>query len=227
MVAGKLKGTRFLSTSIKEYWVLELMRPIERFCATTSLSPNAISLIGFGLTLAAAVCLASGHLVFGGWLVIWSGCCDFLDGRIARIKGLQSDSGAFLDSVLDRYMDFATLMGLAIYFSGSVWIYAVYLALLGASTTPYIKAKSESLGIPSSGGEMQRPERIVILGLGAMFSGYMMCLSYPFVEKNTEMPPYFLILAVVTVAIASNKVSLERFFQTFNRLKVSDKLRPR
>jgi len=222
VVAGKLKGTRFLSSSIKEYWVLEAMRPIERFCANTSLTPNAISLIGFGLTVVAAICLATDHLVWGGWFVIWSGCCDFLDGRIARIKGMQSQSGAFLDSVLDRYMDFAALIGLAIYFSDTVWVYFVYLALLGTSTTPYIKAKSESLGIESSGGEMQRPERIVILGVGALLSGYMMCLTYPFLNKGSELPPYLLILGVIVVAYASNKVALERFLQTFRLLQAND-----
>lgn len=223
VVDGKLKGTRFLSGSVKEFWVLELMQPIESFCRRTSLTPNQISFLGFLLTLIAAFMLATNHLVWGGWFMIFAGCCDFLDGRIARMKGLQTESGAFFDSVLDRYMDFAVLAALAFLFSGS-WIQVVVLAsLLGSTATPYIKAKSESLGISASGGEMQRPERIVILGVGAMLSGYASCLSYPFFDKGEELPPYFLIAGLCVVAVASNLAALQRFFSTFRALKERDR----
>jgi phosphatidylglycerophosphate synthase len=183
-----------------------------------------ISTIGFVLTILAALLLATNHMIFGGWLVIWAGCCDFLDGRVARLKNMQTQSGAFYDSVLDRYMDFAVLIALAYRFAADKWVLAlVYVALLGAVTTPYIKAKSESLGIASSGGEMQRPERVTILGIGAMLSGYLACLVYPFLDRGEEFPPYLLIAALVIVALASNKVSFERFWATFKALQQSDK----
>lgn len=219
VVQDKLKGTRFLSTSVKEFWVLELMQPVERFCARTKLTPNQISIAGFVLTVLGSVCLATNHLIFGGWLVIWAGCCDFLDGRIARIKNLSSPSGAFFDSVLDRYMDFAVLMALAILFKDSWVLYVVYAAFLGSVTTPYIKAKSESLGIPSTGGDMQRPERVVVLSLGAMLSGYLNSMTYPFLEAKNELPPYLLIFAIFVVAYASNKAAWGRFWHTFRKLQ--------
>jgi len=219
VVAGKLKGTRFLSSSIKEYWVLELMQPVEKFLQGTSLTPNHISYLGFSLTLIAGICLATDHLIWGGWLVIWAGCCDFLDGRLARLKNLSSEAGAFLDSCLDRYMDFAVLIGLAVLFHNSWWLYVVYFALLGSVTTPYIKAKAESLGIECVGGEMQRPERVVLLGVGAMLSGYLNCISYPFLKIHDEWPPVLLQIALVIVAIASNQAAWGRFRHTYVILK--------
>ncbi len=219
VVQDKLKGTRFLSSSVKEFWVLEFMRPIEKFCSQTRLTPNHISIIGFALTILGSVLLATDHLILGGWIVIWAGCCDFLDGRIARLKNLSSPAGAFFDSVLDRYMDFAVLVGLALLFRDSWVLYVVYAAFLGSVTTPYIKAKSESLGIPSSGGDMQRPERVVVIAVGAMLSGFMNCLSYPFLEVGEERPPYILIFSVFVVAYASNKASWGRFWHTFKQLQ--------
>lgn len=223
VVAGKLKGTRFLSSSIKEYWVLELMQPVEKFLQRTTLTPNHISFAGFSLTVIASICLATNHLIWGGWLVIWAGCCDFLDGRLARLKNLSSESGAFLDSVLDRYMDFAVLIGLAILFQDSFWLYVVYFALLGSVTTPYIKSKAESLGIECSGGEMQRPERVVLLGVGAMLSGYLNCISYPFLNLGQEWQPVLLQVALVVVAIASNQAAFGRFRHTYELLKSRSK----
>jgi phosphatidylglycerophosphate synthase len=222
VVAGKLKGSIFLSSSIKEFWVLELMRPIEVFCSRSSLTPNQISLIGLGLTVLAGLFFASGHLAWGGWMMISAGCCDFLDGRIARIKGLQSASGAFLDSVLDRYMDFAVLAGLLFYFQHSWVAFVVLLALLGTTTTPYMRAKSESLGIESSGGEMQRPERIVIIGVSALLSGFMMCLTYPFVPAGQALFPWLLVLGLCVVALGSNYSAWGRFRSTFLALKKMD-----
>jgi len=225
VVAGKLKGSAFLSKSVKEFWVLELMKPVEGFCARTTLTPNMISTIGFGFTMIAAYLIATNHLIFGGWMIIWAGCCDFLDGRIARIKNLQTQSGAFYDSVLDRYMDFAVFAGLAYLFRDSPWQSVVFVALLGAMTTPYIKAKSESLGIDASGGEMQRPERIVVIGVGALLSGYLTCMAYPWRDVREDLPPYILYGSLLIVAVASNKAAFGRFWSTFQKLQEIDKRR--
>lgn len=221
--AGRLKGSAFLNPSIVEWWVKDFMSPLEDFCVRHKITPNKITTMGFALTLVAAVLLATGHLIWGGWTVILAGCFDFFDGRVARRMNLSTESGAFYDSCLDRYMDSAVLFGLAYYFRDS-WVSAlVYLAILGSSATPYIRAKSESLGIASSGGAMQRPERIVYIGLGSAFSGYLMILFYPFMNKGEEAQPYLLILALGVVAFMSNKVAIERFASTFKILKSREK----
>jgi phosphatidylglycerophosphate synthase len=167
--AGRLAGSVFVTGDAKDLWVNGIFRPIENFCVRRGFTPNQITWTGLFITLVASVFLAMGHFLIGGWLIILGGCCDFLDGRIARRLNLQTQSGAFFDSVLDRYMDAASLFALAYFFRNS-WIdLIVYLALLGSVTTPYIRAKAESLGLKSDGGQMQRPERIAFIGVGSLF----------------------------------------------------------
>lgn len=217
--AGRLRHSPFLSKTVVDWWVREFMKPIEDFCVRHKIRPNTLTTSGFVVTLIAAFFLATGHLIWGGWLVIVAGCFDFFDGRVARRMNLTSASGSFYDSVLDRYMDFATYMGLAIYFRNSWFLAIVYLAILGSATTPYIRAKAESLGIQGAEGTMQRPERIVYIGLGSALSGYMMILLYPFHEKSTEYPPYILYFSLSVVALMSNKVAFQRFRSSYLRLK--------
>jgi CDP-diacylglycerol--glycerol-3-phosphate 3-phosphatidyltransferase len=220
--AGRLRHSPFLSKSIVDWWVHEFMKPIEDLCVRYHITPNVLTTMGFLLTLVAAVLLATGHLIWGGWMVIIAGCFDFFDGRVARRMNLSSASGAFFDSVIDRYMDFATLLGLAFYFRNSPFLWVVYLALLGSATTPYIRAKAESLGMQSAEGAMQRPERIVYIGLGSALSGYMMILLYPFHEKGFEHPPYILYFSLSIVAIMSNRVAIQRFRSVYLSLKSTE-----
>lgn len=93
--AGKLAGSRFISAGLKEFWVRDLMNPIENFCIRIKLTPNQITVAGLILSFVASILLATHHLVWGGWVMIWSGCCDFLDGRIARRLQMKTQSGAF------------------------------------------------------------------------------------------------------------------------------------
>lgn len=222
--AGRLEGSVFLTSGIKDLWVHDIMRPAEDFCARHHITPNQITIIGFALTLLGSICIATNHLVWGGWIIIWGGCCDFLDGRIARRMNLQTQSGAFFDSVLDRYMDATTLFSLAYLFRDS-WVgVVVFAAILGSVTTPYIRAKAEALGLKNDGGQMQRPERVTYLGIGSMLSGYYGCLMFPFIKAGESTTPWILIFAVIVVAWNSNKVAIERFRETFFELKAKDKL---
>jgi len=207
-----------LSVNLKEFWVLELAKPVEDFFVRHKIRPNWITGIGLFLTFIASVLLATNHLIWAGWLVIFSGCCDFLDGRVARRMGLQSKSGGFYDSAMDRYMDAMIFFGLAYLFHDSWVLILVYFALLGSFVTPYFRAKSESLGIPCKGGKMQRPERVSYIAVGTMVSGILMCFTYPFLEVGEELPPYLLIFAIAIIAYVSNKVGFDRFWATYKAL---------
>lgn len=195
------------------------MRPLENLFVRANISPNAITLIGLATTTLSAFFLASGHLIIGGWSLFIAGSFDFLDGRVARITGQQSQSGAFFDSVMDRYMDSATLFALAYLFWDSWVVVFVFLAILGTGATSYIRAKAESLKISCDGGAMQRPERIVYFGTGAALSGYLECLRFPFMEAGWQGSPFLLIIAVAFVGLGSNKVAIERFRDCFRQLK--------
>ena len=73
--------------------------------AQRQFSPNAVTSVSVLLAAAGGVAVALGRFSLGGWLYLCSGACDFLDGRLARITGKTSASGAALDSILDRYSE--------------------------------------------------------------------------------------------------------------------------
>jgi len=214
-----LKGSRLLTSNTKTWWVKDVWGPVESFFVRHRISPNTITMIGFALTCLAGLLIAGNHLVLGGWLIFIAGSFDFLDGRVARITGQQTRSGAFLDSAMDRYMDAAVLFGLAYFFRES-WVFLLVLAVfLGSFTTSYIRAKAESMGISCSGGQMQRAERILYLGSGCVISGYWECLRYPFEAPGWSSAHWPLILILSFVALVSNKVAIDRFRSTFRHLK--------
>ncbi|PIR22306.1 MAG: hypothetical protein COV44_08810 [Deltaproteobacteria bacterium CG11_big_fil_rev_8_21_14_0_20_45_16] len=217
--ADGLKHSVLLTSGIKTWWVQDLWSPVESFFVRRRVSPNAITCIGLALTFVAGFLIATNHLISGGWMVFIAASFDFLDGRVARATGKQSTAGAFFDSCMDRYMDAAVLMGMAFLFRDSWVLIFVLAAFMGSATTPYIRAKAESLGIKCSGGAMQRPERVLYLGTGTIISGYYECLRYPFEVADWNSAKIPLILAIGFVAFVSNKVAIERFLETFKELQ--------
>lgn len=213
------KNSAYLPSNLKSWWVEDLWSPVERLFVRLDISPNTITFIGLSLTTLAGLLIAMDHLLLGGWMVFFAASFDFLDGRVARITHRQSQAGAFLDSVMDRYMDFCILAGMAYFFRDHWALWLCIVALFGAQTTSYVRAKAESLGIKCSGGQMQRPERVMYLGLGCLISGYYECLRYPFEAVHWKSGNWPLVLALVFVAVVSNKVAIQRIRESFQQLK--------
>jgi phosphatidylglycerophosphate synthase len=148
-------------------WV---MRPVWSFLQSADIPPNAVTSVSVLLAIAAGIAVGLGQFSLGGWLYLCSGACDFLDGRLARITGKSSASGAALDSILDRYSEAAMLIGLAWYYRES-WVLLPVLAFLaGSFLVPYVRARGEGLGLHLKVGLMQRPERVVVMGVAVAFS---------------------------------------------------------
>ena len=133
------------------------------------MSPNALSLVGFLLSLLAASQVALGHLLWGGLLVLLAGFVDLLDGAVARLGGRATPFGAVLDSVLDRLSEAAVLLGLVVHFWGSSMVYLIYAVLVGSFLVSYIRARGEGLGLVIETGLFTRGERVVVLALGLVF----------------------------------------------------------
>lgn len=218
-----LRSSGLVSSEIKAWWVKSVWGPIELLFLRTGLSPNTITFMGLGLTLLAGVLIAYGHLILGGWMIFVAGSFDFLDGRIARITGQQSLQGSFLDSVMDRYMDAAVLFGIAFYFAPDWQLWLAFAAIVGAFTTSYIRAKAESLGVSCLSGFMQRPERIIFLGLGCLLSGYWEVLRYPFESETWKSSSWPLTTAIFLVALLSNWTAIQRFRSVYLDLKILSK----
>jgi phosphatidylglycerophosphate synthase len=199
-------GSALIGLHARHYFVW-LVTPLWRLLVAAGVRADTVTagaaLLGAGSGLA----VACGRFGLGGALTLASGILDVLDGRLARFRGEQSGAGAALDSILDRYVDFALLAGLAWFYRGSWVLVAVLFALLGAFLVPYVRAKGEALRATVTSGLMARPERVIILGVTIAVSPIVALVSQ--VEAG---PPHPLAaLGVVFVAAASNLTAVTRF----------------
>ncbi len=137
------------------------------------LTPNAISLTGFALNLAAAG-LVVGRLFFlAGVAFIVGSIMDTLDGRYSRMSGKGTQFGAFLDSTLDRLEEGIVLTAVGAYFAwqhNQVAVAAVVAAVLFSLMVSYTRARAEALGVQCKVGLATRPVRVVILSIGLVFA---------------------------------------------------------
>ncbi len=137
------------------------------------LTPNAISLTGFILNLAAAVLVVERLFFCAGVAFIVGSVMDTLDGRYSRMSGKGTLFGAFLDSTLDRIEEGIVLTAVAWYFADSgdaVAAAACVIAVLGSLMVSYTRARAEALGLECKVGIATRPVRVTILSIGLVFA---------------------------------------------------------
>src|SRR5271156_1657486 len=148
--------------------------PLDRIAAVlapTGIPPNLITWLSLVLNLWAGMLFAAGRFAAGGGLMICAALCDMLDGPVARRQGRVSLFGGFLDSILDRYADLILFLGLLVYYAQvNRFRYAVLAgaAMAGSVMVSYAKARAESLVPTSEIGFWERPERLVLMILGAL-----------------------------------------------------------
>src|ERR1700744_3187771 len=137
------------------------------------LTPNAISLTGFALNLAAAALIVDRMFFLGGVAFIVGSIMDTLDGRYSRMSGKGTPFGAFLDSTLDRLEEGIVLTAVAAYFASrhnQAAVAAVVVAVLASLVVSYTRARAEALGVACKVGLATRPVRVVILSIGLVFA---------------------------------------------------------
>ncbi len=202
------RGSSVLVGAYLRHYFAWVIGPLWRLVTASGLSANTVTALAALLGAAAGIAVAFGHFALGGWLFLFSGIFDVMDGRLARARGQVSPAGAAIDSVLDRYVDAAMLMGLCWYFRGS-WILAAALAaLLGTSLVPYVRAKAESLGLAMRDGLMQRTERMLYLGAAVTLSPLCEALLAPGAARPTHR---LAAAGVVFLAISTNITAFARF----------------
>jgi CDP-diacylglycerol--glycerol-3-phosphate 3-phosphatidyltransferase len=137
------------------------------------LTPNAISLTGFALNLAAAALVVERLFFLAGVAFVVGSIMDTLDGRYSRMSGKGTPFGAFLDSTLDRLEEGVVLAAVGAYFASrhnQVAVAAVVAAVLFSLMVSYTRARAEALGVECKVGLATRPVRVVILGAGLVFA---------------------------------------------------------
>jgi CDP-diacylglycerol--glycerol-3-phosphate 3-phosphatidyltransferase len=150
--------------------------PGARLLRALKLTPNAVTLISFGITVASAYLVGSGWLIAGGIVFLVGSGLDLMDGALARLTGTVTPFGALLDSVFDRLGEAALFVGLAFYaISGGVsesflpmFIIVLFLALIFSQGVSYLRARGEGLGVFTRAGIMTRTERVILLGAGLL-----------------------------------------------------------
>ena len=150
-----------------------LSDPVARLIAKTKLTPNALTIVGFLLNIGVAVLLAMGHLFIGGFLLLFSGVFDLLDGALARVTGQSTRFGAILDSTLDRFSEAVVLFGLLFFYTylpSTREILLIFATLAGSLMVSYVRARAEGLGLDCKVGLFTRPERVILLVVGLIFS---------------------------------------------------------
>jgi CDP-diacylglycerol--glycerol-3-phosphate 3-phosphatidyltransferase len=148
-----------------------ILSQIVRALTSLHVNPNFLTFTGVLISFWAAWNFGFGKFTRGGLIVILAGLFDMLDGEVARVSGSESQFGAFYDSVIDRYSDVIILQGLMVWYARQQmlgYVVLVGVVFMGAVLTSYTRARAESM-IPSCKvGFMERPERIVLLIIGAL-----------------------------------------------------------
>lgn len=164
--------------------IYAIIDPLVRALVKIGVTPNTVTMIGFLLNIGVAVIFVMGaeeanrsDLSYVGWagaLILFAGLFDMLDGQVARIGKLSSRYGALFDSVMDRYSELVMFLGICYYLVAHHYFLSslfAFVALIGSMMVSYTRARAEGLGIECKGGLMQRPERVVTIGVSALACG--------------------------------------------------------
>jgi phosphatidylglycerophosphate synthase len=185
------------------------------FVFHTSLGPDALSVIGAVVSLGAAWVLAEGAFVAGGLLMLAGGFFDLIDGVVARDRGVTTRFGAFLDSTLDRLVDMAIFLGVALHYAriGEPGVVAVAgFALVSSVLVSYAQARAE-LVLPSFRvGWLERGERVGILATGLI-------LGFPVVAL-------WMVAVGSTITFLQRLVVARREMNQLDRIEREDPDRP-
>ncbi|MDO8493840.1 MAG: CDP-alcohol phosphatidyltransferase family protein [Deltaproteobacteria bacterium] len=207
--------SRLLNLTLKHWWYWNVM-PLAKLCLRLGLTPNVLTFFGFLTSILAAWLFAKGLFGFAGWVMLFSSTFDLIDGYVARLTGKASKSGAFFDSIMDRFSEGAIFLGLAFYFRDS-WILAFVIAgLIGSMTVSYARARGEAVGVLCTKGSMQRPERVVYIGCSSIFepmTSYLLQLWTGLVH-----PPYLVIGAVLLIGVMTIATSVYRMNYVMSEL---------
>src|ERR1700692_4425396 len=157
-----------------------LLDAIVRLLTLSRINPNVLTVMGLVVNTYAAFLFgyANGEnqrrmFFYAGLVIIGSGFFDLVDGRVARLSNRVTRFGAFFDSVVDRYSDASLFFGLLVFYArGNRFFYVVLTALVMISTimVSYTRARAESLIGACRVGFMERPERLVLVIIGALFN---------------------------------------------------------
>lgn len=212
--------------------IYKIINPLIRGMIKVGITPNTITTIGFigncvaaGFFIAAAWMLKGDDLPldaaedlsalsttlagWGGFIILFAGLFDMMDGRLARMGNMSTTFGAFWDSTLDRYSELISLFGIVLifFYNDAFWMAVVtFLAMIGSVMVSYTRARAEGLGLECKVGLMQRPERVVVLAVTALITG----------STGSWLP---LEIGIAVIAVLANITAFWRVGYVYKQLK--------
>ncbi len=141
--------------------------------ALSRVHPNVLTFIGLLINVWAAWLFGMGRFFNAGLVVIGAGLFDMVDGRVARETNQVTMFGGFFDSVLDRYSDLGLLVGLLVYYASinrNLYVVLTAVVMMGSVMISYTRARAENAIPRCKVGFLERPERIVLIIIGALFN---------------------------------------------------------
>lgn len=210
-----VKHNQLLGMFFARYLVW-LISPLERLLVGR-VSPNAITTVS--LLLCAATGLAGGLGLLGAamWMYTVAGILDILDGRLARITGQTSQSGALYDSVSDRWGELAVFSGFAWYLRETPWLLAVLGAAAASMMVSYTRARAEGLGLDLHGGMMQRAERVLLVVAGTLVAAW-----FGAAPATAHYAAPILGATMLACAIGSFGTAINRWVVAYRELAIRD-----
>ena len=146
---------------------------IVRLLTILGIHPNALTLIGLVINIVGAVMLAQGRFFAAGWVITGAAIFDMVDGRVARETNQVTRFGGFFDSVIDRYSDLGLLMGLLVYYANinrPFYVVLTAIVMTASVMISYTRSRAENTIPKCKVGFLERPERIVLLIIAALFN---------------------------------------------------------
>lgn len=207
--AAGVRGSAMLGSHVRA-WYFSNLEPIQQLLIRRHVRPITLTYAQIAGAVLVAMAYASGLIYTAGVLLLFTGTLDIMDGKLARSTKGDSQRGAFLDSVVDRYAEFFSYVGLMIFFSSGWRVWAVLFAILGGMMVSYTRARAEGLGVQCEVGLLQRPERFVLLGFGSIFSAIGVHLW--------GGHHGLLAFVVVLIAILANTTAAQRIVHTSRKL---------
>ena len=180
---------------------MRIINSMVRYLASAGIPPNVLTAIGVTINLGCGVLFGFGEFFAAGIVLIVANLFDMLDGNVARLSNRVTKYGSFLDSTLDRLSDMGCFIGIMVFYSRLTGQHSTLNVLLGgigmvaSVLVSYTTARSEALGVKANIGFLQRPERVVLIIIGALS-------TWNWTSENwfaNRMPQVLWVLAVGSV----------------------------
>jgi CDP-diacylglycerol--glycerol-3-phosphate 3-phosphatidyltransferase len=179
-----------------------IINRIVRWLALSRIHPNVLTFVGLLINIWGAWLFSQGSFLWAGAVVTGAALFDMVDGRVARATSQVTRFGGFFDSVIDRYSDLGLLMGLLVYYASinrNSYVVLTAVVMTGSVMISYTRARAENAMPRCKVGFLERPERVVLIIIGALFD---------------KMAPVLWVIAVM-----ANLTVIHRMIYTFQEAK--------